>query len=296
MQTDADQVGHGAGGHEEGRLFAEHLGQAACRRFTVGSSPKTSSPTSASAMQALMPGVGRVTVSLRKSRYSDGTTAFLSRRPTAAGAIRKWWATAASILLRAPSPRETEGICLEACRAGCRGSRSRSRVRAGLKIEQQLIPTSGASLASNFAGIESCVTPGQENDRSGCGLGRARTSRAKFFVQIDVPSGDITPVMAMCETQHSVTICRGIPPVIESPLQGRRQFGRTVRCDQPAGPARLHQVAQSGNLRGDDRAAGRIGFAHHQRKGFPLTRWDCQAAGVLEEIRFSWRRGRCLRT
>ena len=44
-----------------------------CRRFTVGSSPKTLSPTSAAAMQALMPGVGRVTVSLRKSRYSAAT-------------------------------------------------------------------------------------------------------------------------------------------------------------------------------------------------------------------------------
>src|SRR5262249_28772705 len=38
-----------------------------CRRLTVGSSCITSSPTSAAAMAARMPGVGRVTVSLRRS-------------------------------------------------------------------------------------------------------------------------------------------------------------------------------------------------------------------------------------
>ena len=38
-----------------------------CRRFTVGSSPYTSSPTSAAAIAARIAGVGRVTVSLRKS-------------------------------------------------------------------------------------------------------------------------------------------------------------------------------------------------------------------------------------
>src|SRR5262245_55917181 len=38
-----------------------------CRRSTVGSSPKPSSPTSASAMAAGMAGLGRVTVSLRRS-------------------------------------------------------------------------------------------------------------------------------------------------------------------------------------------------------------------------------------
>src|SRR6516165_582789 len=36
-------------------------------RLTVGSSPKTSSPTSAAFMAARMPAVGRVTVSLRRS-------------------------------------------------------------------------------------------------------------------------------------------------------------------------------------------------------------------------------------
>ena len=35
--------------------------------LTVGSSPKTSSPTAAAVMAASMPGVGRVTVSLRRS-------------------------------------------------------------------------------------------------------------------------------------------------------------------------------------------------------------------------------------
>src|SRR5262245_40773167 len=43
-----------------------------CRRRTVGSSPKTSSPTSAAAMAARMPGVGLVTVSLRKSMSASG--------------------------------------------------------------------------------------------------------------------------------------------------------------------------------------------------------------------------------
>jgi hypothetical protein len=38
-----------------------------CKAFTVGSSPKTSSPTSAAAMAARIAGVGRVTVSLRRS-------------------------------------------------------------------------------------------------------------------------------------------------------------------------------------------------------------------------------------
>src|SRR5215470_3425721 len=39
----------------------------ACRRLTVGSSPKTSSPTSARAIASRIAGVGRVTVSERRS-------------------------------------------------------------------------------------------------------------------------------------------------------------------------------------------------------------------------------------
>src|SRR5258706_2188631 len=39
----------------------------ACRAFTVGSSPKTSSPTSAAAIAARIPAEGLVTVSLRRS-------------------------------------------------------------------------------------------------------------------------------------------------------------------------------------------------------------------------------------
>ena len=38
-----------------------------CSALTVGSSPKTSSPTSAAAIAARIAGVGRVTVSLRRS-------------------------------------------------------------------------------------------------------------------------------------------------------------------------------------------------------------------------------------
>src|SRR5580692_8219700 len=43
----------------------------ASRRLTVGSSPYTSSPTSASAMARRIAGVGRVTVSLRRSTKPD---------------------------------------------------------------------------------------------------------------------------------------------------------------------------------------------------------------------------------
>src|SRR2546425_4982258 len=42
----------------------------ACSRFTVGSSPKTSSPSSASSIVRRMAGVGRVTVSERRSTMS----------------------------------------------------------------------------------------------------------------------------------------------------------------------------------------------------------------------------------
>src|SRR5438034_2155231 len=42
----------------------------ACNRFTVGSSPKTSSPSSASSIARRMAGVGRVTVSERRSTVS----------------------------------------------------------------------------------------------------------------------------------------------------------------------------------------------------------------------------------
>src|SRR6266511_4529012 len=41
-------------------------------RLSVGSSPKTSSPTSAEAIAARIPAVGRVTVSLRKSMKLSG--------------------------------------------------------------------------------------------------------------------------------------------------------------------------------------------------------------------------------
>ena len=41
-----------------------------CRRFTVGSSPRTSSPSSAARIASHMEGVGRVTVSERRSIVS----------------------------------------------------------------------------------------------------------------------------------------------------------------------------------------------------------------------------------
>src|SRR5215213_9181995 len=52
-------------------------------RFTVGSSPKTSSPTGASSIARRIPSVGRVTVSLRRS-----ITAYLHRVVRAPGG---WW-------------------------------------------------------------------------------------------------------------------------------------------------------------------------------------------------------------
>src|SRR5215475_15038508 len=47
--------------------FPSNWAVTSCKRLTQGSSPKTSSPTSASAMARRMPGEGLVTVSLRRS-------------------------------------------------------------------------------------------------------------------------------------------------------------------------------------------------------------------------------------
>src|SRR5919206_1297100 len=47
--------------------FSKISAARSCRRLTLGSSPYTSSPTSASAIARRMAGVGRVTVSLRRS-------------------------------------------------------------------------------------------------------------------------------------------------------------------------------------------------------------------------------------
>ncbi len=59
------------------------------RRLTVGSSPKTSSPTSAAFIAARIPAVGRVTVSLRRSMIGSGMRIPLSlRSPPQRGARR----------------------------------------------------------------------------------------------------------------------------------------------------------------------------------------------------------------
>ena len=71
-----------AGRNEERRLLAEQRGRRVLRaRFTVGSSPKTSSPTSARAIASRIAGVGRVTVSLRRStrRIADVLEEVLER-------------------------------------------------------------------------------------------------------------------------------------------------------------------------------------------------------------------------
>src|SRR5688572_10798402 len=60
--------------------------QTSCRRFTVGSSPKTSSPTSAEAMAWRMPGEGWVTVSERRSMAFMAP--FYNLRPTPGGAMK----------------------------------------------------------------------------------------------------------------------------------------------------------------------------------------------------------------
>ena len=62
-----DLVPHGAGGHVQGVLLADDLGRGSCSRFTVGSSPYQSSPTSAAAIAARMASDGLVTVSERRS-------------------------------------------------------------------------------------------------------------------------------------------------------------------------------------------------------------------------------------
>ena len=67
MQPEADLVRHRAGGDEQRRLLAQQLGHPLCEPMHRGVFVKTSSPTSAAAMAARIPAVGRVTVSLRKS-------------------------------------------------------------------------------------------------------------------------------------------------------------------------------------------------------------------------------------
>src|SRR5687768_1952224 len=54
-------------GTKSAASFSKSSAARSCRRLTVGSSPYTSSPTSASAIARRMAGVGLVTVSLRRS-------------------------------------------------------------------------------------------------------------------------------------------------------------------------------------------------------------------------------------
>jgi hypothetical protein len=65
-------VGHRAAREEERGLLAEQRGHAICSGLTVGSSPNWSSPTGAAAMAARIAGVGRVTVSERRSIGAAG--------------------------------------------------------------------------------------------------------------------------------------------------------------------------------------------------------------------------------
>ena len=62
-----DLVPHGAGRHVQRGLLADDLGRGVLQRFTVGSSPYQSSPTSASAIAARIASDGLVTVSERRS-------------------------------------------------------------------------------------------------------------------------------------------------------------------------------------------------------------------------------------
>jgi hypothetical protein len=55
VQAQAELVGHRSRRAEESGLVAEQPGDALLERLTVGSSPKTSSPTSASAIACRMP-------------------------------------------------------------------------------------------------------------------------------------------------------------------------------------------------------------------------------------------------
>jgi len=67
VDANRDLVPHGTGGNEEAASMPKKSAMRASSSFTVGSSPKTSSPTRAATMAASMPGDGRVTVSLRRS-------------------------------------------------------------------------------------------------------------------------------------------------------------------------------------------------------------------------------------
>src|ERR1700736_2683548 len=74
----------------------------ASRRLTVGSSPYPSSPTSASAMARRISGVGRVTVSLRRSTKPDVPAGAV------AGAISPMLATRAPATPAWPAPGGAE--------------------------------------------------------------------------------------------------------------------------------------------------------------------------------------------
>ena len=67
VEVQGDLVAHRAGRDEEGRLLADAAAPPLPGALTVGSSPKTSSPTSASAMARRIAASGFVTVSLRRS-------------------------------------------------------------------------------------------------------------------------------------------------------------------------------------------------------------------------------------
>src|SRR5688572_2993572 len=88
----------------------------ACRRFTLGSSPKTSSPSSASIIARRMPGEGRVTVSERRSTMAAmprSLIAFLALLPAVAawGQIEEVVTSKlerhsiAGLVMRLPSPK-----------------------------------------------------------------------------------------------------------------------------------------------------------------------------------------------
>ena len=84
VKFDRDRVAHRPGGDKQRRLFAEKARRVSSSRLTVGSSPYTSSPTSASAMARRMAGVGLrdgVTSQVDHAARNSWKTSFDSSTP-----------------------------------------------------------------------------------------------------------------------------------------------------------------------------------------------------------------------
>jgi hypothetical protein len=80
VQPDGDLVAHGAGGHKQRSLAANNMRRMALEQIDSRVFAVNVSPTSAAAMAARISGVGRVTVSERRSMIVANGCAFLKSR------------------------------------------------------------------------------------------------------------------------------------------------------------------------------------------------------------------------